>query len=88
MTAHQDVDAALNSLSVASLLPASEFTGIGELLARRDLSALRVALVPSIPGQHIGWPGVMRVGHTALASALRDLDLARSEMRVEYLVRG
>jgi len=60
---------------------------LDNLLAAYDFSAIRVAVVVSIPGVHVGWPNVLNAGHTGLMSAVKDVGAVcppGSRLSVEY----
>jgi tyrosyl-DNA phosphodiesterase 1 len=81
-----NVPAGLTSLR--DVLSSADIT-LDNLLAAYDFSAIRVALVVSIPGVHVGWPNVLTVGHTGLMDAVKDLGAVcppGNRLSVEYQV--
>ena len=67
----------------------SSYASLDTLLAAYDFSAIRVAVVVSIPGVHIGWPNVLNAGHTSLMSAVKDVGAVcppGRRLSVEYQV--
>ncbi|KAF9518779.1 hypothetical protein BS47DRAFT_1337912 [Hydnum rufescens UP504] len=74
MLTRMNVGAAIQSLidSKSLSLPAN-YTGVEGMLAEYDFSAVKVGLVPSIPGTYHAQSEMQSVGHTGLMRVLRSV---------------
>lgn len=85
-----NVSTSLLSIAVSGLgSPHPLYKNLDNLLDPYDFAAITVSLVPSIPGKHEGWPNVLRVGHTGLMTAVKDVGALcppRSVLDIEYQV--
>ena len=74
MLTRMNVGAGIQALIASKSLSLSpNYTGIEGVLARYDFSAVKVGLVPSIPGTYHAQSGMQGVGHTGLMRVLRNI---------------